>query len=222
LLNDLYDLFLWTYLGNQITNNGCRRIIRTDKNKVRFLSSVGSRSRNKSKSSSSSKTKKSNVGEVEDSGDEADFSGKEEGEISELDGGASNRRQYTRNYRNNYRNNYPNNFLKRDAVRDVSKIGYYISIDLELKKGSPLSPEEMRESKCSRKWNSVRKAFANFTGKTYAIPPVYDYSNKQTLKNRSNNKPNNVTRSNKPPPQGPPKTNVANPTNKTGGVVKKV
>ena len=143
-------------------------------------------------------------------------------------GGASNMRT-RRNYNNNYRNNYPNNFLKRDAVRDISKIGYYISIDLELKKGSPLTPEEMKESKCTRKWNSVRKAFANFTGKTYAIPPVYDYSNKQTLKNKPNNKPNNVTKSNKPPPQAPApqapatataKPNVENPTNKTGGTRK--
>ena len=67
-----------------------------------------------------------------------------------------------------------------------------------MKKGSPLTPGEISESKCTRKWNTVRKAFANFTGKTYTIPPVYDYSNKQTLKNRPNNNPNNVTRSNKP------------------------
>ena len=140
-------------------------------------------------------------------------------------GGASNTRT-RKNYNNNYRNNYPNNFLKRDAVRDVSKIGYYISMDLELKKGSPLTPEEISESKCTRKWNTVRKAFANFTGKTYAIPPVYDYSNKQTLKNKPNNKPNNVTKSNKPPlqiqtqAQATPQTNVANPTNKTGGTRK--
>ena len=66
----------------------------------------------------------------------------------------------------------------------------------------------MKQSKCTRKWNTVRKAFANFTGKTYTIPPVYDYSNKKTLKN----KPDDVTKSNKPPP---PKTNVENPTNKT-------
>jgi hypothetical protein len=126
----------------------------------------------------------------------------------ETAGGAGNRRtrrnyNYNYNNNNNYNNNYPNNFLKRDAVRDVSKIGYYISIDLELKKGSPLTPEEIGESKCTRKWNTVRKAFANFTGKTYTIPPVYDYSNKQTLKNKPNNKPNNVTRSNKPPPPAP-------------------
>jgi len=124
-------------------------------------------------------------------------------------------------------------FLKRDAVRDLSKIGYYISIDLELKKGSPLTPEEIKESQCTRKWNSVRKSFANFTGRTYTIPPVYDYSNKKTLKNRSNNKPDDVTKSkvpappfkpnsenptNKPTP--PPPKNLENPTNKTGGTRK--
>ena len=142
----------------------------------------------------------------------------------ETSGGAPNTRT-----RKNYNNNYPNNFLKRDAVRDVSKIGYYISIDLELKKGSPLTPEEISESKCTRKWNTVRKAFANFTGRTYTIPPVYDYSNKKTLKNKPNNNPNNVTKSNKPPPapqtQAPPppalKTNAENPTNKTGGGTRK-
>jgi hypothetical protein len=95
-------------------------------------------------------------------------------------------------------------------VRDLSKIGYYISIDLELKKGSPLTPEEIKESQCTRKWNSVRKSFANFTGRTYTIPPVYDYSNKKTLKNRSNNKPDDVTKSQVPPL----KPNIENPTNK--------
>jgi hypothetical protein len=150
----------------------------------------------------------------------------------ETAGGAGNRRtrknyNYNYNNNNNYNNNYPNNFLKRDAVRDVSKIGYYISIDLELKKGSPLTPEEIGESKCTRKWNTVRKAFANFTGKTYTIPPVYDYSNKQTLKNKPNNKPNNVTRSNKPPPPAPQTQNQTPQTQappapppKTGGTRK--
>jgi hypothetical protein len=142
-------------------------------------------------------------------------------------GGAGNTRRTRRNYNNNYNNynnNYPNNFLKRDDIRDVSKIGYYISIDLELKKGSPLTPGEISESKCTRKWNTVRKAFANFTGKTYTIPPVYDYSNKQTLKNKPNNNPNNVTKSNKPSQtpsqtQAPPSQTPAPPP-KTGGTRK--
>ena len=78
----------------------------------------------------------------------------------------------------------------------------------------------MKESQCTRKWNTVRKAFANFTGKTYTIPPVYDYSNKKTLKNKSNNKSNNVTKSNKPSPAPLQKTNVENTTNKNGGTRK--
>jgi hypothetical protein len=220
LLNNLFDLFLWQYLEQLITDAGCKRTNRNKKS-IRFASDV----------SGVPKSRRIRRSSAAESGDEADTSGIEEGGISEIDGGAVNRRtrrNYNYNYNNNYNNNnnYPNNFLKRDAVRDVSKIGYYISIDLELKKGSPLTPEEISESKCTRKWNSVRKAFANFTGKTYAIPPVYDYSNKQTLKNKSNNKPNNVTKSNKPPPPQtqvpppPPKTNLENPTNKTGGTRK--
>jgi hypothetical protein len=150
----------------------------------------------------------------------------------ETTGGAGNTRRTRRNYNNNYNNynnNYPNNFLKRDDIRDVSKIGYYISIDLELKKGSPLTPGEISESKCTRKWNTVRKAFANFTGKTYTIPPVYDYSNKQTLKNKPNNNPNNVTKSNKPsqtptqtqaPPTQAPTSQTPAPPPKTGGTRK--
>jgi hypothetical protein len=213
LLNDLCDLFLWPYLEKEITDNGCKR---TNRNKRSIVSGVPK----------SRRSRKSIVGEPLDSGEEADLSGREEsGYVSSgIDGGAANTRRYRRGY--NY--NYPNNFLKRDAVRDLSKIGYYISIDLELKKGSPLTPEEMKQSKCTRKWNTVRKAFANFTGRTYTIPPVYDYSNKQTLKNKPNDKPNNVTKSNKPAPPpatpppatAPPKTNVENPTNKTGGTRK--
>jgi hypothetical protein len=123
------------------------------------------------------------------------------------------------NYNNRYPNNYRNNFLRSDLTRDLSKIGYYISIDMELKKGSPLTPEEIKQSKCTQKWNAVRKAFANFTGKTYTIPPVYDYSNKQTLKNRSNTQPSNVTKSNRPNAP-PPQTNDVNPTKKVGGTRK--
>ena len=85
-----------------------------------------------------------------------------------------NRRDYNRR---DIRDNY---FLKRDPIKDASKMGYYITIEMELKKGSPISQEEIKESKCSQKWNTVRKAFANFTGRTYTIPPVYDYSNKKT------------------------------------------
>ena len=120
--------------------------------------------------------------------------------------------------RRDIRDNY---FLKRDPIKDLSKMGYYITIDLELKKGSPLSQEEIKESKCSQKWNTVRKAFANFTGRTYTIPPVYDYSNKKTSKNRSNIKPNNITRNNsRPNVRAQTTNNVVNPNKKLGGTRK--
>ena len=74
------------------------------------------------------------------------------------------------NYYKSKINKNMNNLTKSDIL---SQIGYYISIDMELKKGTSLSPEELNNLKCNRKWNSVRKAFANFTGKKYVIPPVY-------------------------------------------------
>lgn len=120
-----------------------------------------------------------------------------------IKGGASKYYNKYNKYNNNYNNynnynRYPasNSFLK---TPDLSKIGYYISVELELKKGSPLTPEELNQSKCVQKWNTVRKSFSNFTGRKYTIPPVYDYSNKKTVKNQpTDNKLNNVTRKNVP------------------------
>ena len=106
-------------------------------------------------------------------------------------GGAINNYRYP--YRNMYsnRNMYPSNFVKREENRDTSKIGYYISVDMELQKGTTLSPEQLSDAKCNRKWNSVRKSFANFTGRKYVIPPVY------TNKTQKQNQTQNVTRNNK-------------------------
>jgi hypothetical protein len=125
-----------------------------------------------------------------------------------IKGGARN--NYNRNYNSNsnYNRNYNSNsnynsFLKNEGVKDLSKICYSVSLDLELKRGSPLTPDELKQSNCTQKWNTIRKSFANFTDKKYNIPPVYDYSNKQTLKNKSNNtntnnNNNNITRKNGP------------------------
>ena len=62
---------------------------------------------------------------------------------------------------------------------------------MELQKGTSLSPEQLTHAKCNRKWNSVRKAFADFTGVKYVIPPVY------TNKTQKQNQQQNVTRNNK-------------------------
>ena len=93
-------------------------------------------------------------------------------------------------------------------------------MDLELKKGSPLTPEEINQSQCTRKWNTVRKAYADFTGKKYVIPPVYDYSNKQTLKNRSNTIPSNTPPNAAPAPTPAPAANPSGGTRKNNGIKK--
>jgi len=95
-----------------------------------------------------------------------------------------------------------NRFEKSEEKKDSSKICYYITIDMELQKGTSLSEEQLSDAKCRQKWNSVRKAFSNFTGKKYVIPPVYDYSKnktqKQPLKTSENTKTNtnSITKNN--------------------------
>ena len=84
-----------------------------------------------------------------------------------------------------------NNFIKNEAKRDSSKICYYITIDMELQKGTSLSGEQISDAKCRQKWNSVRKAYAVFSGKKYVIPPVYDY-----LKNKTQKQPLKTSTSN--------------------------
>jgi hypothetical protein len=96
-----------------------------------------------------------------------------------------------------------NNFIKSEDKRDSSKICYYITIDMELQKGTSLSEEQISDAKCRQKWNAVRKAYANFTGKKYIIPPVYDYSKNKTQKQplktntNTNKNTNNTTKNNK-------------------------
>ena len=90
-----------------------------------------------------------------------------------------------------------NNFIKSEDKRDSSKICYYITIDMELQKGTNLSEEQMSDAKCRQKWNAVRKAYANFTGKKYVIPPVYDYSKNKTQKQPLKSNTNQNTKNNK-------------------------
>jgi hypothetical protein len=62
---------------------------------------------------------------------------------------------------------------KKPEERDSSKIAYAITIDMELQPGTSLTPQQISESKCNSKYNAIRKAFAEFTGRPYVIPPVY-------------------------------------------------
>jgi len=73
-------------------------------------------------------------------------------------------------------NNYLYNFKKN---KTTNYLAYYINIELELHPGTSISPEEMKNYKCKQKWNSIRKAYANFTGNPYLITTI---NSKQSLK----------------------------------------
>lgn len=70
---------------------------------------------------------------------------------------------------------------KKPEQQDTSKIAYAITIDMELHPGTSLTPEQINQSKCTSKYNAIRKAFSEFTGRPYVIPPVYKTA--QTKKN---------------------------------------
>lgn len=80
---------------------------------------------------------------------------------------------------------------KNPQDQSASKIAYSITIDMELHPGTSLTPEEINESKCNSKYNAIKKAFSEFTGRPYQIPPVYRVT--QTKKNVGG-KRNRITR----------------------------
>jgi hypothetical protein len=93
-----------------------------------------------------------------------------------------------------YRQQYDSRFItKKPEERDTSKIAYGITIDMELHPGKSLTPEQLNESKCNSRYNAIRKAFSEFTGRPYVIPPVYKTS--QTKKKIGGNH-NKITRRN--------------------------
>ena len=96
-----------------------------------------------------------------------------------------NQSQYGNPYNNQYGSQYGNPYLAHKIMKkgeiDPSQIAYYITIDLELHPGTSITPEEMKQSKCRQKWNSVRKAYSEFVGKPYAMTPIY---HTKTLKNK--------------------------------------
>jgi hypothetical protein len=87
------------------------------------------------------------------------------------------------------------NMEKKDKD-DESQLAYVITIDMELRPGTSLSPQELQNAKCNGKWNSIRKSWSELTGKPYVIPPIYN----KTVKNKEEiNK--NKTQNQKPVPQ---------------------
>ncbi len=87
----------------------------------------------------------------------------------------------TNNY---YYNSNPINYMQpkylENENNDISKLAYHITIDMELRPGTSITPDEMKNAKCSHKWNTIRKSWAEFTGKPYVITPVYQ----KTVKNK--------------------------------------
>jgi hypothetical protein len=71
---------------------------------------------------------------------------------------------------------------KKDKDKDESQLAYVISIDMELRPGTSLSPEELQNAKCNSKWNSIRKSWSELTGKPYVIPPIYNKEEKKNPK----------------------------------------
>ena len=64
--------------------------------------------------------------------------------------------------------------MEKKDKDDESQLAYDITIYMELRPGTSLSPEELKNAKCNRKWNSIRKSWADLTGNPYVIPPVYN------------------------------------------------
>jgi hypothetical protein len=121
----------------------------------------------------------------------------QERNIDDVTGGAPPYRYQYDNQRYNYnpygyRPQYDNRYiLKKPEERNASKIAYGITIDMELHPGTSLSPEQINESKCNSRYNAIRKAFSEFTGRPYVIPPIYKIS--QTRKKVGGNH-NKITR----------------------------
>jgi len=79
--------------------------------------------------------------------------------------------------------------MKTDDQLDPSKLAYSITISLELYPGERATKEELSELKCNSRWEAVRQAWSEFTGKPYVITPQY-----QSIKqNRPNNPQYNRT-----------------------------
>jgi hypothetical protein len=74
---------------------------------------------------------------------------------------------------------YVSNFIKNSDSSQIdtpqSNISYYITIDMELQKGVSLSPKDLSNLKCRKRWNSVRKSYADLRGLKYS--PTPDYNN---------------------------------------------
>jgi hypothetical protein len=90
-----------------------------------------------------------------------------------------NNQSYNSPSYNYSRNNYPS--------QDNSDYAYYITISLELYPGTSIPPEDEKGMSCNKKWNSIKKAYSEFTGSSYKPGSLYKTKTANTKQNRSQN-----------------------------------
>jgi hypothetical protein len=80
--------------------------------------------------------------------------------------------------------------------KETPHIAYYITIDLDLKPGTSLTPEELKGIGCVKKWNSIKKAYSDFRGKPKTVMPNYHLINKPNNKTNKNTSKNTSKKAN--------------------------
>jgi hypothetical protein len=71
--------------------------------------------------------------------------------------------------------------VAREYLEDVTNrqngpLAYYITVYLDLEKGTALSPEQMKELKCRKVWSSIQKSYTELMGQNYE-PDVNEENN---------------------------------------------
>jgi hypothetical protein len=92
---------------------------------------------------------------------------------------------------------YAYKLMKKEEDKELNQLAYYITIELELHPGTTISPEEMKNYKCRQKWNSIRKAYADLTGKPYVISPIYQNKSFKNKTRKYGRRKKNITYNNK-------------------------
>jgi hypothetical protein len=67
----------------------------------------------------------------------------------------------------------------KKTVKNKLGLTYDITIQMELKPGTSMTESERKELLCNKKWNNIRKDYANLTGMKYVIQPVYQNTQTQ-------------------------------------------
>jgi hypothetical protein len=101
--------------------------------------------------------------------------------------------QYPQRYNNNYYYRSP----RTAVVRDNTANSYNITITIQLYPGTSIPPEELPKLKCNKKWNAVKKAYSDFTGKPYVLEPYYEKNNPKKINANANKNTNTNINTNK-------------------------